>query len=88
MRLKYNIEMVDMGDETIGVPIGEGAQEIHGVLKLNKEGLEIINLLNEKTDEESIVSYLLTKYENDRKTLEKYVRDTIKTLRKEGLVED
>lgn len=88
MRLKYNIEMVDMGDEIIGVPIGEGAQEIHGVLKLNKEGLEIINLLNEKTDEESIVSYLSTKYENDRKTLEKYVRDTINTLRKEGLVED
>ena len=88
MKLKFNIEMVDMGDETIGVPTGEGAQEIHGVLKLNKEGQEIIDLLNEKIDEESIVSYLSTKYENDRKTLEKYVHDTIKTLRKEGLVED
>ena len=86
MKLKYTFEAVDMGDEIVCVPVGEGASEMHGVLKINKEGQEILELLKEETTEEQIVNTLAAKYQNDRTVLIEYVRNTIDSLRGAGLI--
>ena len=86
MRLKYTFEMVDMGEEIICVPVGEGAAQVHGVLKLNKEGQEIMELLKEETDEKKIVDTLAAKYENDRNILIEYVRNIVESLQNAGLI--
>lgn len=88
MKMKYMFEMVDMGNEVIAVPIGNGAENVHGVLKLNKEALEIVELLRAETTEEQIINTLAGKYENDRQTLSDYVQQVIAVLRNTGLVED
>ncbi len=88
MKLKYSFETVDMGDEIIAVPVGDGAQKIHGILKLNKEGLELYELLKKETTEESIVETLAAKYENDRDSLISYVHNFIETLRNSGMIEE
>lgn len=88
MKLKYTFEAVDMGDEIICVPVGEGAAEVQGVLKLNREGREILDLLKEETTEEAIVSVLAAKYENDRAILADYVRDVLDRLHDAGLLAD
>lgn len=86
MKLKYTLEAVDMGDEIIVIPIGEGASEVQGVLKINKEGQEILDLLKEETTEEAIVFTLSNKYENDHKELERYVHIAIERLTSAGLL--
>lgn len=88
MKLKYTFENVDMGNEIISVPVGDGANNVHGVVKLNKEGKEILELLKEDVTEQQIVSKLMEKYENDRATLEKWVAKVIVTLKKANLLED
>ena len=87
MRLKYSFESVDMGDEIILVPVGENSNEVHGVVKLNREGLEIVNLLKEDTTLDSIVETLSNKYENDRNTITLWVKKAINTLNESGLID-
>lgn len=88
MKLRYVFENVDMGNEIISVPVGDGANNVHGVIKLNKEGKEILELLKEDITEQQIVKKLTEKYENDSATLEKWVSNVIKTLRAANLLEE
>ena len=88
MKLKNTFESVDMGDEIIMVPVGKSAEQVHGVLKLNEAGQEIVELLAGETSEEEIVRSLSGKYENDAETLKKYVRQVVETLRSNDLIEE
>ena len=88
MKLKYTFEAVDMGDEIIFVPVGAGAAEVSGVLKLNAEGQEIADMLKVDTTPEKTVDALAAKYENDRATLAKYVSGVVAQLRDAGLLEE
>ena len=88
MRLKCDFEFVDMGDEIIAVPVGNGAEQIRGVLKMNHEGQEIVELLKRGNSEEQIVDALAAKYENDRDTLLGYVHVTLSKLQEAGLIEE
>lgn len=88
MRLKYSFEPVDMGDEIISVPVGKGANQVHGVLKLNNEGLEILNLLINDTTEEQIISTLALKYENEPAQLSAFVHKVITILHEADLLKD
>lgn len=87
MKLKYNFETVDMGDEIICVPVGVGAEEVHGVLKLNKSGEKILDLLKEETNIDRIAKKITGAYDNDPNEIYDYVRNTVDTLRKIGLIE-
>ena len=86
MKLKYEFESVTMDDEIILVPIGEKADKVEGVIKLNREGLEIVNMLKEDTTKERIVEVLSSKYENDRQVLELWVNNVIFTLEEANLI--
>ena len=83
MKLRYSIEMIDMGSDIIAVPLGE----VNGVLRLNKEGMEILNLLEENVSETEIVERLYNKYSNDRGQLQEYVHKVIAVLERHDLLE-
>lgn len=87
MKLKYEFEAMDMGDEIIAVPVGDNASELHGVIKLNKEGFEIFEMIKEGKSEEEIVAALTKKYDNDVQQLTENVRKTINTLQESGIIE-
>ena len=86
MKLIADFEPVDMGDEIIAVPIGEGSDKIRGVLKLNKSGVEILGYLAKGVSEEKIVEELCGKYDNDRTILMSYVHEAIVSLEDAGLL--
>ena len=88
MKLKYNFESVDMGSEIIAVPVDNGSQHLHGVLKLNKEGFEILEMLKEDTFEEDILDVLTSKYDNDPKDIKQYVHMFVEKLREYSLITD
>ena len=88
MKLKCTFEFVEMGDEIVAVPVGEGAAQIHGILKVNAQGQEIMRLLTQETTEEQMVNSLTAKYENDRALLESYVRVVLDNLRDANLLSE
>lgn len=88
MKLKCSFEIVDMGDELIAVPVGAEAANMRGVLKVNKEGAEILQLLESEQDESKIVEKLAEKYDNDRAILANHVRSFLETLLKEGFLSE
>ena len=88
MKLTHVFETVEMGDEIVAVPVDNSSDTLHGVLKLNKEGLEIFDMLKQEITEEEIVKRLSDKYENDQKALEDMVQSFIKTLKDNNLLSD
>ena len=87
MKLKYMLETVDMGDELIAVPVGEGADQISGVIRLNSEGLEIINLFKEEQTIETAIEILSLKYDN-KDDMRQYVRRVVDVLRDANLIDE
>ena len=88
MKLHYSFENVDMGNETIAVPVGSSAEQLRGIIKLNKSGEEIFDLLKTDTTEEDIINFLSAKYEDDREILAGYVYSLIEKLKSFGLIEE
>ena len=87
MRLKFDYEIVDMGSELMAVPIGEEGQKVHGILRLNKEGAEVLELLGTEISKERMVEILSEKYENEREKLLVYVTEFVEKLAGYGFVE-
>ncbi len=88
MKLKYSFEAVNMGNEIIMVPVGDNADQVHGVLKMNSEGQEIVNMLINETDVDSIINSLSEKYNAEKELIKKNVQDIVQLLRDNKLLEE
>lgn len=88
MKLKYAFESINMGDEIIAVPVGKNAHNLKGVLKLNKEGFDIIDSLKTETSEEEIIDQLSLKYNTEYSIVQKYVHNVIEYLKSVGALEE
>lgn len=88
MKLKYNFESVDMGDEIIAVPVGSNAQQVHGILKLNAEGQRIASLLTSNISEQEIIEILAKEYGEKTETIAVHVHRAIEVFRTNDLLEE
>ena len=86
MKFNYELEMIDMGDKVIAVPVGDNSNDIQGVFKLNKAGNEILSLLKTLDSEEAVVRELENKYDESTKDIEEYVHGFILKLQELGVV--
>lgn len=86
MKFKYELDMIDMGDKVVAVPVGEGSNDIQGVFKLNKAGKEVISLLKTLESEEAVVRELKKKYDASTKDIESYVHGFVLKLQELGIV--
>ena len=88
MKLKYKFESVNLGNEIIEVPVGDNAKQLHGVLKLNKEGELIFQQILAGCDQDQIIAMLSEQYNNDQSTVIKYVNDFFNKMKKLNLIEE
>ena len=86
MKLKYNFETMELDDQIVAVPVGEGSQEFRGVVKLNESAMEIFSLLKEETTEEAVIAALRQRYGNDPE-IPGFVADMVRYLTGEGVLE-
>lgn len=87
MKLKYEFEIVDMGEEKVAVPVGKGAENLQGVLKLNKQGFEVFSQIQEGKTTNEIISSICEKYDDDIQTITSYVEGFISKLIKIEIIE-
>ena len=86
MKAKYTFEIMEIDDQMMAVPVGEEADELHGILKLNQSAAAILELLKEEISEEEIVQKLLEKYESSEEDMKSYVHDYLAELEEAGIL--
>ena len=87
MKAKYSFEFMDLEDGLVAVPVGEGAQQFHGVLKVNETAAAILKLLADDITEQEITDALLKEYKGERKQVGLYVHQFVEKMVSEGIVE-
>ena len=88
MKCKYNFERMELDGGIIAVPVGEKAAELHAVLNLNEEAMRILELMQEDTTEQEIVTRLLSEYDGSENDIYPLVHSFIEQLRQENLIEE
>ncbi len=87
MKLKHTFEMMEIDEQKMAVPVGDGADAFHGILKLNQSAAAILELLKEETTEEEMVQKLKGEYDSSEEEIRTYVHDYVEELKKAGFVE-
>ena len=87
MKAKYGFEIMELDDEKVAVPVGNGAEQFRGVLKMNETAIAILKLLEQDTDEEKIVDAILQEYDGEKEQIAGYIHEFVEKLKAEGIVE-
>jgi len=85
MRLKYEFNCVDVGGQSMAVPMNAG-QDCPTLLKLNSTAAFILECLRRETDAEEIVDKMTEKYDVSSREARMDVLDLLAQLRSEGLL--
>ncbi|MBR4132406.1 MAG: hypothetical protein IKT99_05460 [Oscillospiraceae bacterium] len=59
MKLRYDFEIMDMGEEFVAVPVGDGASQFHGMMRMNKDAAEMLKLIQENSNPDNVLEELL-----------------------------
>ena len=62
MKLLYDFEIMDLGEEFVAVPVGEGAGKFHGMMRMNKDAAEMLQLIRENDKPEDVLAELMRRY--------------------------
>lgn len=87
MKAKFTFEIMELDDSMVAVPVGDGAEQFRGVLKVNDTAAAILKLLEQETSEDAIVASLMKEYSGEKGEICGYVHEYIENLKSEGIVE-
>lgn len=86
MKLKCSLENIELDDELIAIPVGNGAENLHAMLRINETASDILALLQEETTEEEVIREMLKIYNTDEATMKKSVHAFIEKLSAAGVL--
>lgn len=86
MKLKYAFETVELDGETMAIPVGAGADQLHAVFRLNETASDIMKLLKDETTEEQVVEEMLKLYQVDRDKMATQVHAFMERLQAAGVL--
>lgn len=86
MKSKYIFEKMELDGEIVAVPVGDNASDLHAVLNVNEEAMRILELLQQDTTEQKIVSQLLLEYDSTEEQIAPLVHSFIEELLNKGLL--
>ena len=79
---------MELDGEIVAVPIGRNAKDFHAVLNVNEEAMRILELLQEETNEQQIVSQLLLEYDGTEEEIRPLVHTYLEELHRAGLLQE
>lgn len=80
MKLKYKIEVNQLGDQYIGVAIGEDAIKYKNILFTNKIGFEILKCLKNEITIDGIVENVVNNFDGQSERIIKEIEEFIEKL--------
>lgn len=89
MKVKQTLIFQALGDETVVVPVGEAAEALHGMMRVNATGAAILQSLADGLDEEAAAARLVDRFDGvDMDTARLAVGRIVENLREAGLLEE
>ncbi len=84
--MKVNPQFVlrEIADEYLLIPIGEQADRLHGMLKLNEEGAFLWKQMEKEQTEETLFRALLNEYQVEADTAKKDISVFLEELKRIG----
>lgn len=87
MKLNYDFVVTDMGDELVAVPVGENADQFHGMIRMNDSAAEVLELLKEELRIEELHRKLMERYpDSSMDEIGKFLETFINNLIREGVL--
>lgn len=86
MRLKYTFEKMELNGKLYAIPVGDDADDYHGVVRMNGTAAAIFELLKEDTTEEAIAEAMEKEYDVTKDVLRADVKRYIQAFREKGLL--
>ena len=74
----------EIADEYVVIPVGEHADRLHGMLKLNEEGAFLWKLMEKEQTEETLFRALLNEYQVEADTAKKDISAFLEELNRIG----
>ena len=86
MNVLKDMILTEIEGEWYAVPVGEAAKRFSGMIRMNKTGKRIFELLMEGKDQDGVVKELMEEYEVDEATARSNVGDFISKLKGAGVL--
>lgn len=86
MKLKYEFCFQPLGQEYVGVAVGDNAEEFSGMLQLDSVAYDMVSCLTEDITRESLIDKMFEMYDADRDVIAEQVDKIIKDLISEGVL--
>jgi len=86
MRLSPDFEIIQMTDEYMAVPIGQKADEFHGVIVLSETAYFLLSNIKEPKTKEEIVALITENYNIDSDTAKADIDNVLGTLLETGII--
>ena len=88
MKFKGKLTLTELGGEYIAVPVGETANNFHGIFRMNESGKMIWEALADGLDLAETAKKLTEVYDIDYNTALKEVEEIVLKLKSVGLIEE
>ncbi len=86
MKLKHQYVKTELGSEVVAVPVGEGDQGFHGMIRLNETAAFLFERLEKGTTEEALLADLKATYDAPEGELREAMERLLQSLRDEDLL--
>lgn len=86
MKIKAGLSLNVMGDEF--VVVADNPEVFRGMIKLNKSGAFVFELIQAETSKKDIIDKIVKKYDIDEKTASDDLIEYIETFKAAGLIEN
>ena len=86
MKINGTYVLRKVAGDNIIIPVGETALKYNGMLTVTETGADIWEAMEKESSIEEITQMILEKYEVEKETAEKDVRDFLEGLEKAGFI--
>lgn len=87
MKIKSGFVLREIAGQYMAVAVGTRARELHGMIGMNETAAFLWEKLQQETTEEQLTAALLEEYEVEETKAQQTVRDFLKSLNEEGVLE-
>lgn len=85
MKLKYQFVINEVADKMVAVAVD--SDEFNGMVKLNKTGAFIFEILKNDVTEDEIVAEMIKKYDATEEQLKETVHNFIESMKEKNIIE-
>ena len=88
MKLLYKFELKEMGEECFAVPVGDDGSRFHGMIRMNQDAAEMLQLIQEYRSPEAVLDALLQSHPDlERNDIGQELCDFMNRLIAEGILD-